>query len=186
MSNVIVSWSGGKDSCLACHEAIRAGHDVRYLLNTISADYRRVRFHGTRDSLIQRQAQAMGIPLLQTPTTADGYEQEFKEALRSVLGEGIEAVVFGDLYLDQNRQWAEKICGELGIQAIEPLWDRGSQEILSAFIDRGFEAIIVCTQADLLGEEWIGRRIDNTFLKERRVSHAGDRRTAVQKQTPHI
>jgi len=166
MSNVIVSWSGGKESCLACYEALRGGHNVRYLLNTVSAEYRRVRFHGTRDSLIRRQAEAVGIPLVQTPTTADGYEREFKEAVRSVLGDGIEAVVFGDLHLDQNRQWCEKICHELGLQAIEPLWGRSSHENLAAFIQRGFEAVVVCTQADLLGEEWIGRAIDDSFLGE--------------------
>jgi len=161
-----VSWSGGKESCLACYEALRDGHDVRYLFNTVSAEYRRVRFHGTRDSLIRRQAEAVGIPLVQRPTTPDGYEQEFKEAIRNVLPDGIEAVVFGDLHLDRNREWAEGICRELGLQAIEPLWGRSSQDALSAFIECGFEAIVVCTQADLLGKEWVGRTVDVTFLEE--------------------
>jgi diphthine-ammonia ligase len=166
MSNVIVSWSGGKDSCLACYEALRAGHNVRYLLNTVSAEYRRVRFHGTRDSLIRRQAEAIGIPLVQKPTTADGYEREFKEAVRSVFADAIEAAVFGDLHLDENREWAEGVCRELGLEAIEPLWGRSSEENLAAFIECGFEAIVVCTQADLLGEEWIGRTVDDSFLED--------------------
>jgi diphthine-ammonia ligase len=178
MSNVIVSWSGGKDSCLACYEALRAGHNVRYLLNTVSAEYRRVRFHGTRDSLIRRQAEAIGIPLVQKPTTADGYEREFKEAVRSVFADAIEAAVFGDLHLDENREWAEGVCRELGLEAIEPLWGRTCEELLAEFIARGFEAIVVCTQGDLLGEDWVGRTIDIAFLEEitmlRRVDPCGE------------
>lgn len=166
MSTVIVSWSGGKDSCLACYEALRAGHNVRYLLNTVSAEYGRVRFHGTRDSLIRQQAEAIGIPLVQTPTTPDRYEQEFKEAVRSVIADGVEAVVFGDIHIEENRQWSERVCHELGVQAIEPLWGRSCEEVLAQFIARGFEAIVVCTQADVLGEDWIGRRIDVAFLEE--------------------
>jgi len=164
MKKVIASWSGGKDSCLACYRAIKMGYNVSYLLNTISNDYKRVRFHGTKDTLLQKQAQAIGIPLLQVETTADSYEQEFKEAARSVLPEGIEGMVFGDIYLHM-REFADKICQGLNIQAIEPLCGNNPEEILSDFINSGFEAIVVATQANLLGKEWIGRKLDKSFLK---------------------
>ena len=125
-----------------------------------------MRFHGTKETLIQKQAHAIGIPLLQRATTADGYEEEFKDAIRDVIAEGIGGVVFGDIHLPNGREWAEKICRELGIQAIEPLWGCSSEEIMSEFIESGFEAIIVCTQGDLLGEEWVGRSVDKAFLEE--------------------
>ncbi len=166
MSKVIASWSGGKDSCLACYKAMLKGCKVSYLVNTISQEFRRVRFHGTQDILIQKQAGAIGIPLLQRETTACGYEAEFKETLGSVIPEGIDGVVFGDIHLQHCLQWAKKICGELGVGAIEPLWGLSPDEILLDFIDSGFEAIVVSAQANLLGKEWIGRRLDKAFLED--------------------
>ncbi len=165
----ISSWSGGKDSCLAVYKAKREGYDISYLFNTISREFKRVRFHGIEAGLIQTQAQVMGIPILQVETTPDGYEQEFKEAVRRLLPGGVSGMVFGDIHLQHCLEWAEKICGELGLRLVEPLWGRNPEEILLEFIDSGFEAIIVSTQASLLGEEWIGRRLDMEFLKDLRA-----------------
>lgn len=168
---VIASWSGGKDSCLACYKAVNLGYTVSYLLNTVSQEYKRVRFHGIKDILIQAQSQALGISLLQKETTPDGYEQEFKDAVKSVIPEGIEGVVFGDIYVHM-REWADKVCGDLGVRAIEPLCGRNSDDILLDFIKSGFEAVVVATQADLLGEQWLGRKLDREFLKDiRRYKH---------------
>ena len=164
MKKVIVSWSGGKDSCLACYKAMELGYNVSYLLNTISNEYKRVRFHGIKDTLLQKQAHAIGIPLLQIETTTDSYEQEFKEAVRSVLSEDIDGMVFGDIFLHM-REFADKICSELGIQAIEPLCGYSPEEILLDFINSGFEAVIVATQANLLGKEWLGHKLDRSFLE---------------------
>jgi len=156
MKKVIVSWSTGKDSCLACYKAIKMGYNVSYLPNTISSQYKRVRFHGVKDTLVQKQAHAIGIPLLQIETSADSYEQEFKEAVRSVLSEGIEGMVFGDIFLHM-REFADKICQELNIQAIEPLCGLNPEEILPDFINSGFEAVIVATQANILGKSGLAR-----------------------------
>lgn len=164
MGNVIASWSGGKDSCLAFYKALCEGYKVSSLINTVSVEFRRVRFHGIESTLIQKQAQAISIPLLQRETTGERYEQEFKETLREATD--IEGVVFGDIHLQHCREWAEKICGELGVKAIEPLWGRSPEDILLDFIDAGFEAIVVSTQASLLGKEWIGRKLDKEFLED--------------------
>lgn len=165
MSRVVVSWSGGKDSCLALYKARNEGYKISYLINTISQEYRRVRFHGIKDILIQTQAQALGIPLLQRETTADNYEQEFKEIIRGVIHNGIKGMVFGDIYLHM-REWADKVCSDLGIQAIEPLCGYNPEEILLDFIDSGFEAIVVATQANLLNENWLGRKLNREFLED--------------------
>ncbi len=164
MSKVIVSWSGGKDSCLACYTAMRHGHDVAYLVNFISQQYQRVRFHGTEATLIQLQSQAVGIPLVQNPTPDDGYEQGFKKAVRSLLADGVEAMVFGDIFLEEHKDWTERVCRELGIHSIEPLWGRDSEDVLTEFIDAGFEATIVSAKSDLIGEEWVGQIVDGEFL----------------------
>ena len=81
----ILSWSGGKDSCYACYEAMHQGYKVSHLVNFITREFQRVSFHGTEAKLIHLQSRAMGIPLLQKETTWDGYEQEFKEAVRSLI-----------------------------------------------------------------------------------------------------
>ena len=95
---VIVSWSGGKDSCLACYRALEQSHEVAYLVNFISREFRRVSFHGTRAQLISRQAQAIGIPLAQytVPSDLSVYEKRFKKAVSTLQRNGIEGMVFGD------------------------------------------------------------------------------------------
>jgi len=166
----VCSWSGGKDGCFACYKAIKAGHEISHLVNFISQEYRRVRFHGTEGRLIQLQAQAIGIPLLQRETTADGYEEEFKEAVRSVLPTGVEGMVFGDIYLQENQKWTHKVCADLGITPIEPIWGRDPEELLLEFIEAGFEARVISARADLFGQEWINRTVDGDFAEYLRAS----------------
>lgn len=173
----IGSWSGGKDSCFACYRAMCRGYDISYLVNFISKKYKRVSFHGTESKLIQLQAEALGLPLLQKETTGNGYEQEFKEAVRSLIPKGIKGMIFGDIYLQEHKDWVERVCGELGIEAVEPLWGEEPERTLLDFINRGFEAIIVSAKADLFGEEWIGRKIDRDFfkyLKENSIDICGE------------
>jgi len=161
----ISSWSGGKDSCFACYLALGEGYKISHLVNFISQEFKRVSFHGTESRLIQLQSQSLGIPLLQRETTWNGYEQEFREAVRSLLTEGIKGMVFGDIYLQEHKEWVERVCGDLGIEAVEPLWDKSSEEVFTDFIDAGFEAIIVSAKAELIDEEWIGRRVDRNFME---------------------
>ncbi len=161
----ITSWSGGKDSCFACYQAILAGYDVSHLVNFISQEYRRVRFHGTEARLIRMQAEAIDISLLQKETTPDGYEQEFKETVRSLIPKGIEGMIFGDIYLEEHKEWTERVCREIGIETIEPLWGKDREVLLLEFIDAGFEARIISAQSNLLDEKWIGRKVDRDFLK---------------------
>jgi len=161
----IASWSGGKDSCFACYEAILNGYDIYYLVNFISKEYGRVSFHGTEAKLVQLQAEAIGISLLQKETAWNEYEKDFKEVVKSLISNGVEGMVFGDIYLQEHRDWAERICGELGIKAIEPLWRRKPKKILLDFMNAGFEAIIVSAKSDLIDRAWIGRKIDKEFVR---------------------
>jgi diphthine-ammonia ligase len=160
----ISSWSGGKDSCFACYQAIREGYNVSHLLNFISKDYKRVSFHGTEARLIQLQAEAIDIPLLQKETTWNGYEQEFKDAVKSLIPNGVKGIVFGDIYLQEHKDWVERVCRELGIEAIEPLWGQDTERVLLDFIGAGFEATIVSAKSELFDSEWIGRKVDREFL----------------------
>jgi len=161
----VASWSGGKDSCFACYKAILDGYDISHLVNFISSKYRRVSFHGTEARLIQLQADAAGIPLIQKETTREGYEQEFRDAVKALIPHGVEGMVFGDIYLREHKDWTERVCGDLGIKSIEPLWGKQPERVLGEFIDSGFQAIIVSTKADLFDKGWIGKTVDDEFLK---------------------
>jgi len=173
----IGSWSGGKDSCLACYRAICMGYNVSFLLNFISKKYKRVSFHGTEAKLIHLQSEASGIPLLQKETTERGYEQEFKEAVQSLIPKGIKGMIFGDIYLQEHREWVERVCRELGIGAVEPLWGEEPEKVLFDFMKSGFEAIVVSGKSELFDRRWIGHKIDKKFLqylKEKGIDICGE------------
>ncbi|HJX69946.1 MAG TPA: diphthine--ammonia ligase [Dehalococcoidia bacterium] len=166
--SVIASWSGGKDSCLACYKAVRQGYQVSHLVNFISREFRRVSFHGTRARLVAKQAQAIGIPLAQytVPPDMTLYEHRFKEAVSALKRQGVEGMVFGDIYLQEHRDWVERVCGELGITPLLPLWGMAPEHVLGEFIETGFEAVVVSANAGIFSEGWLGRRIDYCFLAD--------------------
>ena len=165
MHQVFASWSGGKDSCFACYRATVHGLKVRYLLNMITEDGKRSWTHGLSTELLQIQSQAIGIPLAQRRTTMANYETEFKDTLLTLKQEGISGGVFGDIDLEEHRQWTERVCHEVDITPYLPLWGQSQEKILRDFVTSGFEAIVVAAKTDLFGEEWLGQKVDLDFIK---------------------
>lgn len=166
LKQAFVSWSGGKDCCLACYRAIVKGLQVRCLLNMVTEDGQRSRSHGLAAKWLQMQAQALGIPLMQWRTADDSYEVEFKKALLTLKKEGIETGVFGDIDFNAHREWIDRVCSEIDITPNLPLWGENQNKILREFIDLGFEAVVVATRADVLGAEWLGRKLDSDFIAD--------------------
>ncbi len=164
MPQVFASWSGGKDCCLACYRASVSGLKVRYLANMVTEDGKRSWTHGLSSELLQVQSQAIGIPLIQRRTTRASYEAEFKNMLLTLKQEGVSGGVFGDIDLDEHRQWVERVCHEVGVTAYLPLWGQSQDKIMRDFIASGFEAMVISAKADLFGEEWLGHKIDSDFL----------------------
>ncbi len=161
-----VSWSGGKDTSLACYRAKNIDDfEVKYLLNMVSEDGKHSRSHGVSSKLLKLQAEAIGIPIVQRKTTWKTYEEEFKRAVSDLEKDGIEAGVFGDIDLQGHRDWVERVCKEIGIRPILPLWKEEREKLLEEFIQAGFKAIVVATNADFLGEEWLGREINGKFIE---------------------
>ncbi|MBI5556091.1 MAG: diphthine--ammonia ligase [Deltaproteobacteria bacterium] len=160
------SWSGGKDSCLALCHAIKQGGRPQSLFTMLTEDGRNSRSHGLPKSLLEQQARQLGLPIVFGSATWGGYETKFQAALRECRQQGIEHGVFGDIDVEPHREWCLRMCQAKGLGVFHPLWQRSRRELLREFIDLGFTAIIVVTQADKLGPEWLGRTIDDAAMRE--------------------
>ncbi|TET37071.1 MAG: diphthine--ammonia ligase [Dehalococcoidia bacterium] len=163
---VAVSWSGGKDSSFSLYRAMLGGLQACFLLNFINRDVRKSMSHGLDPKLLSAQAKAIGIPIIQREVTWDTYEQEFKRAVEELKQEGVGGVVSGDIDLQEHKDWIDRVCGELGVMPILPLWGAEPEEILSSFIDAGFEAMVVTAKAEFFGQEWLGKRVSREFIRE--------------------
>ncbi|MDI6886169.1 MAG: diphthine--ammonia ligase [archaeon] len=163
---VFSSWSGGKESCLACYKALSNGFDVSYLLNFISEDGTRSRAHGISSDLIALQARAIGIPIIQVKSSWEGYEAKFKEAVEELKKGGVKGGVFGDIDLQEHKEWVVRVCSEVDVESIEPLWGKDPLEILKEFVNAGFKAMVIKVKADFFDEEWLGRELDEQFIKD--------------------
>lgn len=176
MTKVVASWSGGKDSCFACYKAILDGFDVVHLLNFLHEDGNRSS-HGLSAELLSIQSQAVGIPIVQGMTKRNTYEQEFKKIVSGLKQDNIQGIVFGDIYLQEHRDWIERVCSEMDIRPIFPLWGMDTEKIVHDFIDGGFEAIIVAVKAEILSDKWLGKKVDKNLieeLKERKIDPCGE------------
>lgn len=160
-----VSWSGGKDAALSCCRAIKH-YDVACLLNMISENGLTSRAHGIRTNVLRVQADAMKLPIIQQRTSWETYEREFKAVVSRLKRDGIEAGIFGDIDLAEHREWVERVCREVGVTAVLPIWAEKRDDLLREFINEGFEAVVISVRNDMLGPEWLGRIIDSRFIQD--------------------
>lgn len=166
MKPAFISWSGGKDCCLAFHQATQDGLEIKCLANMLTEDGTHSRTHGLSSEVLRLQSRAVGLPLKQRRATWDGYEDEFKKLLASLKQSGINNGVFGDIDLDEHREWVERVCRSAGIIPHLPLWGQRQDDLLQQFIGLGFEAVVIAVQSDKLGEEWLGRTVDIDLIQQ--------------------
>lgn len=160
-------WSGGKDSLLALDIALSEGRNVTHLVNIAEGNTGRVRFHGVPRDLVQAQADALGIELVQGFTHPQSFEEAFLSTLESLRAARVEAIVFGNIHLEDIREWYESRVRAHGFEHVEPLWKRPARELLETFVDRGHRARIVSVYAKAGGRsEWLGREFDPAFVAE--------------------
>jgi uncharacterized protein (TIGR00290 family) len=170
-TKAIVSWSGGKDSAMALYEIRRAGDwEIQGLLTTITQDYDRVCMHGVRTALLEQQAAALELPLdkiyLDANESQEGYEAKMRTYLARCRERGIQAVIFGDLFLQDVRQYRERNLAQAGMRAIFPLWGQETRALAERFLHAGFRAIITCVDLHALPPEFVGRRYDPALLAD--------------------
>src|SRR5579871_2045203 len=153
--DVLFCWSGGKDSAMALHALREDGAcRVTALLTTITETYDRISMHGVRRELLERQAQSLGLPLhpvsIPRQCVNATYEEQMKEALEQQFALGVRSVAFGDIFLEDLRQYREKNLKQIGMQAIFPIWKRDTRELAREFVRLGFRAIAVCIDPRVL------------------------------------
>ena len=168
---VILSWSGGKDSSLALHE-LRASdaYQVAALLTTVTEDYDRISMHGVRRTLLDQQAESLGLPLIEVliskTATNDEYGDKMREVLTKCVGDGIYQVAFGDIFLDDLKKYREENLSLVGMKGIFPVWKRDTTELARTFIALGFKAVVTCVDTEALDKSFAGRLYDESFLSD--------------------
>lgn len=158
------SWSGGKDSCLALYHALNSGGIPGYLFTMLAPGGERSQSHGVPLSLLERQAAALGVPLVVREATFEEYEEVFVDQLRALRALGVEAGVFGDIDLPEHRAWQEKVCAAAGIAPFLPLWQKPRRELARQFVALGFTAVIVAVRRGVVPVEFLGRPFDGATI----------------------
>jgi uncharacterized protein (TIGR00290 family) len=165
-----LSWSGGKDSALALWTLRRQVLEPEALITTVTEGYNRISMHGVRRELLARQAEALGIPLVEVvipPSCVNEiYEARMAGAFAAAPLTGVEAVAFGDLFLEEVRAYREERLAAAGKRGLFPLWGHDTAALAREFIDAGFEATLVCVDPRALDAGFCGRGYDEHLLAE--------------------
>ena len=166
-----MSWSTGKDSALALHRLLQDPTvEVKALLTTVTQAYDRVAMHAVRRSLLRAQADALGLPVeiveLPNPCTNEDYQMLMAAAVDKAVAAGIEAVAFGDLYLEDIRKYREDMMARTPLSPIFPLWQEPTDQLARHMIDGGIKAVITCVDPKKLSPSFAGRQFDAQLLAD--------------------
>ncbi|MEM9819791.1 MAG: ATP-binding protein [Bacteroidota bacterium] len=165
------NWSSGKDAALAFYHLQQdPTYQIDRLITTVNAHYQRVSMHGLPIQLLNRQAAAIGLPLstIQLPEqpTMERYEQILGDTLRELQQQGYTHSGFGDIFLEDLRQYRENQLQDYGMIGTFPLWKRDTKALVRELVDLGFKAVIICLKSDLLDVSFLGRAIDQQLIDD--------------------
>jgi len=164
---ILFSWSGGKDSALALHRTLNdERYDVSGLLTTVNEGYRRISLHGVLESLLEQQAESIGLPMHKVYLPPDSSNEEYearmgRELLRHKQS-GVSAVAFGDIFLFEIKKYREENLARIGMKGVFPLW--GQTDCYKDFIQLGFRAVVASADAKVLDATFPGRLFDGEFV----------------------
>ena len=167
----LIAWSSGKDSAWALHEVRRAGgYDIVGALTTVTETFQRVSMHGVREDILRAQHEAAGLPSvivpIPYPCPNEVYEARMASALDDARRQGVTHVIFGDLFLEDVRNYRiQKLAGS-GITPLFPLWLRPTDALAREMIDAGVETYLTCVDLKQLPKSFAGRRFDHILLAE--------------------
>ena len=165
----VLAFSTGKDSILALHRMIKAGNEPVGLITTFNADSSHSWFHGTDKALLEAIGDSLEIPVILAKTDGTDYNEKFEAALLRGKELGAECCVFGDIDIDEHREWDEKRCSNCGISAVLPLWNENREKLVSETVAAGYKCLIKCVSREKLPESFLGKIIDMPLLEEMRA-----------------
>ena len=171
MQKLVLSWSGGKDSAMSLYELRRSKqYEVVGLLTTVTQDYERISMHGVRRILLEQQAESVGVPLrkvlIPKTCTNEIYERLMAEEMERLKRGGVFLVAFGDIFLQDLKDYREQNLAKAGLKGVFPVWKRNSRELVESFINLQFKSIVTTCDPRVIGEEFCGRIINKRFLTE--------------------
>jgi uncharacterized protein (TIGR00290 family) len=166
-----LAWSSGKDSAWALHTVRQESEfDVVALLTTVNRTHERVAMHAVRESLLDIQVAAAGLPVVKVPIPSpcsnQVYEQAMSEAMTRAQAEGVRHVIFGDLFLADIRDYREKQLARCGMTPVFPLWGKETQRLAEDMIAGGLSAYLTCVDPRRLDRAFAGRRFDKDLLAD--------------------
>lgn len=167
----VLNWSSGKDAALAYHILQQGGiYHVDCLLTTINNEHDRIVMHGVREQLLDAQAQAMGVKSrkIYLPAAPDDstYKNAMKQTLTELKQEGISTAAFGDIFLEDLKQYREQQLATVGFDAVFPLWKQDTRKMIAILEQTGIQAMVICVNEKFLGKEFLGRTVDGSFLND--------------------
>lgn len=169
MKRVALSFSGGKDSCLALYYLLRENFEVVSLFTTVWKDNQKTVAHEEELSRLQVQAKQLGIPITFIETDFESYGKDFIKTLKELKEtKEINMVAFGDIYIEGHREWGERMAEEAGLKPYYPLWTSRDQAaaMLKDLVNAGFQAEVIKIDNEKLPANWLGRLLDDSFIKD--------------------
>lgn len=170
-NKIALNWSSGKDAALAYFYLHReAICNIRLLLTTFSQEYKRVSMHGVTEEVVTMQAAAMNLPLqkiyLPQATSMETYDAIMLQQNSSLHEQGIDTLAYGDIFLEDLKTYRQQQAKAARMHTLFPLWKRNTKALIGELEDAGIEAIIICTNARLLGKDFLGRKVNRELLSE--------------------
>ncbi|MGG2466737.1 diphthine--ammonia ligase [Paraclostridium bifermentans] len=167
----VMSFSGGKDSTLALYRMIKKGYEPVALLTTVKKDADKSWTHGINKRLLKQVSESLDIPLLEVECDVCEYEKEFEKSLIKAKKLGASICVFGDIDIEEHKNWDVERCKNSGIEASFPLWQEDRESLVYEFIESGFTTIIKTVNLDYLNESLLGKKLTKNIVLE--IKNAG-------------
>lgn len=167
----IFNWSSGKDSALALYKILQEDRfEITSLLTSINKEFQRISMHGVPVSLLEKQAESLGLPLMKLELPAEPSMDEYRELMLQTMNQyknqGATHSVFGDIFLEDLRKYREDQLQSIGMQGVFPLWKISTADLIHEFLDLGFKTIITCVNEMYLDKSFAGRIIDRDFIRD--------------------
>ncbi|WP_415329168.1 diphthine--ammonia ligase [Chryseobacterium sp. MMS23-Vi53] len=167
----IFNWSSGKDSAFALYKTLKQNQfEITSLLTSVNKEFQRISMHGVHVSLLEKQAESLGFPLIKMEIPKEPSMEEYSEIMSKTMNEikshGVTHSIFGDIFLEDLRKYREDQLHSIGMEGVFPLWKINTTELIYEFLDLGFKTIVTCVNETYLDKSFAGRIIDKNFIKD--------------------